>query len=124
MLLEQYLQKVQSINSRKEMLAFPYQGGLISLNIRQILYLESQNHVTIIHTETVSYPIRKKLVELLPLFPDHLIQCHKSYAVNLYWIRRMIPGCLILQNETEIPISRSCASKTREAVFDFMNAQV
>ena len=123
-LLGQYLQKALTMGSRREMLTFPYQGGLISLDIRKILYLESHDHITMIHTETVSYSVRKKLGELFPLFPDRLIQCHKSYAVNLYWIQRMIPGCLILRNGTKIPISRSCASRTKEAVFDFMNAQV
>lgn len=122
--LEQYLQKALTLGNRKDMLTFPYQGGLVSLNIRDILYLESSNHITMIYTETVSYAIRKKLGELFLLFPGQLIQCHKSYAVNLYWVQRMTPGCLILRNGTQIPISRSCASKTREAVFDFMNAQM
>ena len=124
LLLEKYLQKALTRRKRKEMLSFPYQGGLISLNIRNVLYLESHDHITMIHTETVSYPIRKKLGELFLSFPNQLVQCHKSYAVNLYWIQRMIPGYLILRNGTEIPISRSYAGQTRETVFDFMNAQV
>ena len=123
-LLEQYLRKVQLRSQKKENLTFFSQGSLFSLNIRKIIYIESKNHITLIHTAAAAYQTREKLSELMPRLVGAFIQCHKSYAVNMRWIQRMDPGLLLLRSGAQIPISRSRIQQTREQVFSFMGMQV
>ena len=123
-LLEQYLNKVLLRSQKKENLTFFSQGSLVSLDIRKIMYIESRNHITVIHTASGAYQTREKLSDFMPRLADAFIQCHKSYAVNMNWIQRMDPGLLLLQSGAEIPISRSRTQQTRGRVFAFMGLQV
>ena len=77
-----------------------------------------------IRTEAAAYRTREKLSELLQRTPNRFVQCHKSYAVNMQWIRRMTPDSLILRNGAQIPVSRSRSTRTREQVFAFMGLQL
>lgn len=123
-LLEKYLRKVMTMYRPEEQVAVLTQGGVVSLDSRRIVYVESQNHITIVHTETMVCKTREKLSELFLRLPDTFLQCHKSYAVNMHWVRRMVPGYLILRNGQQVPISRSRSTQTREEVFRFMGLQI
>ena len=123
-LLEQYLNKVLLRSQKKENLTFFSQGSLFSLDIRKIMYIESRNHITVIHTASEAYQAREKLSDFMPRLAGAFIQCHKSYAVNMSWIQRMDPGQLLLRSGAKIPISRSRTQQTRENVFAFMGLQI
>lgn len=123
-LLENYLKKVMNRQAAEQNFSFQQQGRTITVNVRSIIYIESSNHVCLIHTDNATYKLYKKLRDLLPQFPSSFIQCHKSYIVNMYWIQRLDPGSIVLRNGEIVPVSRSFGSRTREAVLHFMGLQV
>lgn len=123
-LLERYLRKVLDIRDTEQSLSFHLQGGIVSIDTKQIVYLESRNHLSIVHTDSASYKVHEKLSALLLRLPDTFIQCHKSYLVNMRWIQRLNPGHILLQNGEQIAVSRSRSAKTREKVFGFMGLQI
>lgn len=123
-LLEKYLQKVIKRRDAEKNLAFQQQGRLISMDVQRIVYLESRNHICIIHTDTSAYPVYEKLSQLLLRLPDTFVQCHKSYAVNLYWVQRLEPERILLKNGQQVGVSRSYRTKTKERVFHFMGLQI
>lgn len=123
-LLEQYLQKVLSRRAVETYFSFQQQGRAYAVNMRQIIYIESKNHISVIHTDTVSYTVYEKLSDLLLRLPETFVQCHKSYIVNMHWIQRLEQRKILLQNGETVWVSRSCGARTREAVLRFMGLQV
>ena len=95
-----------------------------SMPAKQILYIESSNHQTLIHTQNGTYAIYEKLSNLMPRLPDSFVQCHKSFAVNMSWIQRMDAGTLLLRDGTVLRVSRAFSAQTRERVFRFLTQQV
>lgn len=123
-LLEKYLEKALNQHAEEQNLSFQQRGSTITINVRSIIYIESVNHVSLIHTDHTTYKLYKKLRDLLPQLPAPFIQCHKSYIVNLYWVQRLEQGRILLKNGEEVLVSRSFKTRTREAVFNFMGLQI
>lgn len=87
--------------------------------IRNILYFESCNHNTLLHTQTKEFKFRKKLNEIeKELCPQSFIRCHASYLVNSMHIKMMGRTELTLFNDIQIPISRNRLEQTQ---IEFMN---
>lgn len=123
-LLEKYLRKVLDSRDSEQNFSFQYQGSIISIDVKQIIYVESQNHLSIIHTDATSYIVHEKLGNILSRLPDIFIQCHKSYIVNMRYIQRLDSRHILLQNGEQISVSRSRSNKTKEIFFNFLGLQM
>lgn len=123
-LLKKYLKKVSDRQDSEKFLTFQQQSRAISLDVKRVIYLESQNHTTIVYTDTVSYTVYEKLSNLLARMPDTFVQCHKSYAVNMRWVQRLESERILLKNGQSVRISRTFRVKTRERIFRFMGLQI
>lgn len=87
--------------------------------IPSILYFESRNHNTLLHTQTQEFKFRKKLNEIeKELCPQSFIRCHASYLVNNIHIKMIGRTSLTLFNGIQIPISRNKLESTQ---MEFMN---
>lgn len=123
-LLEQYLSKVLERRDTGKYLTVHQQGRSVSLDVRRIVYLESHNHVSIIHTDSGDDTVYEKLSALLDRLPDTFVQCHKSYVVNMRWVQRLEPGHILLKTGQQVAVSRSHRDKTRAQVFRFLDLQM
>lgn len=123
-LLEQYLSKVLERRDTGKYLTVHQQGRSVSLDVRRIVYLESHNHVSIIHTDGGDDTVYEKLSALLDRLPDTFVQCHKSYVVNMRWVQRLEPGHILLKTGQQVAVSRSYRDKTRAQVFRFLDLQM
>lgn len=119
-LLEKYLQKVIDRRESEYKLSFQQQGRVVSLDTNRIIYLESRNHTSIVHTDTETYSIYEKISSLFTRLPNTFVQCHKSYVVNMRWIQRLEAGKILLKNGEVVSVSRTYTVKTREKVLRFM----
>ena len=88
---------------------------IISLAIDSILYIEScakmQNIVTVSETYRVKNPISEFEEKLIK---NRFFRPHKGFLVNYQYIERVESDRLLLQNGTEIPISRRKATETKQ----------
>ena len=123
-LLLRYLNKVLDAQTAAVKLAFHQQGSLLSLAADRIVYLESSNHVTVIHTLEASYTVYEKLDDIVRRLPEGFVRCHKSYAANMRYIRRLETGKLLLDNGTFVRVSSSLGAATKDAVFRYLSRQV
>lgn len=123
-LLGRYLAKVKEEEEQQKYLTFQQKGKTISLLAEAIIYIESDNHTAEIFTDTESYVVYEKLGDLLARLPESFIQCHKSFLVNMNWIKRLETKKLLLQNSKSIPVSKSRISGTRSAFFRYIGQQL
>lgn len=82
-------------------------NSVIALPLVDFVCAESARHNLIISTtENVQYSERKKLSQFLQETPSSLIlQCHRSYAVNMMHVRKLTSGWATMTNGMIIPIS-------------------
>ena len=121
-LLEKLLQKaMETIRAREAQKLLIQQNGTIhAVPISKIKYLESRGHQVTIHTADEKLLCYERLDKLMERLSRSFFQCHKSYLVNMDFIRRIEKNSVLLKNGEEIPISKAKYADTRTAFFRYM----
>ncbi len=121
-ILSSVLDKLQISLDRDKQTLFCIIGksDSISIPISSILYLESNAHRSLIYTETEHYSLYERLSSLRERLPSCFLACHKSYIVNMNKIKRIEKNVIILENLTEIPISKSQYANVKQTYFRYM----
>lgn len=84
----------------------------------EIVYIESYAHSCVFHTNDSEFSASVAIGAVLPQLNDAaFVRCHKSYIVNLAYVRKMNGDHLLLRNGTVIPTGRSMR-KQLYALYD------
>lgn len=73
----------------------------------EILYIESKDKNLIVKTVSQTYTLHDKLSDFSGRLPDNFLMPHKSYIVNIKYIKEFTRDKIKLTNDTVLPISRS-----------------
>lgn len=79
----------------------------IIVNTDDILYIESKDKYLIVNTVNETYTLHGKLSDLSGRLPGNFLVPHKSYIVNIKYIKEFTRDDIKLTNDKIIPISRS-----------------
>lgn len=83
---------------------------------REICYIESNKHLTFVHTQTESIETAEKLDNIADrLNSTTFVRCHKSYLISLNYIKTYSRQKFTLKQDIEIPISRRYIKSAKEA---------
>jgi len=96
------------------------QGSPVSIPVREIFFIESQNHVVHVHTAGETVTAYELLENIMLSLPSGFFQCHKSYIVNMRHISHLHFSNIHLKNGERVPVSRARYAETREAYFNYM----
>lgn len=105
---------------RKNRITVQYKGVMESIPLEEILYLESSAHQLLIHTGQTIINIYEKLDDYEKKMQESFVRIHKSYLVNMNYIRRIDRKELLLENGTVLPVSKSKYSYVKEALGTFL----
>jgi len=89
---------------------------------RSIIYLQSHSHlINIVATNDPEfYQVRCNFKELLSSLPKALfVQCHRSYAINLMYIRKFQRSAVQMSDGKTIPVGRSFSDDFCEAFYRY-----
>lgn len=76
-----------------------------TVNLQKITYVESFNNSIAVHIEDrPNITIYSTLKAFMDLCPPNFLRCHKSYAVNMNYIKGYYPHKFILPDGSNIPI--------------------
>lgn len=103
--------------SRDECLKITYRGKSSTLKYSDITYISSMNHALKYHMRDGSeYTSYGKLDELaLQIKSELFVRCHKSFIVNLAYVREMTAEGFQTEANSFIPISRTYSAEARES---------
>ncbi len=91
-------------------------GHIVTLRCGDILYLERQTRMTRIVTVNSSYHTRSRIPELAAKLPaGSFARCHNSYIVNLTRVSEIYAKSILLEDGSEILISRGYSRSFRAA---------
>lgn len=92
------------------------------LPIQDILYLESQNHWVVVHMREGQQTFRSSLSEVERLLPpDQFCRSHNSYLVNMAWVAQTGRRELLLQDGSQVPVSRGYYESMQRQFVRFLN---
>lgn len=123
---EVFSKLLHELDQRKKNLIFSVMGGKeISLFPAEILYFERIRRITVIETVWGEYKTAEKLSEIQKRLPQpDFVRCHNSYIVYLPAAREITRNAFLMENGTEILISRSYAGKVKEAFAKWALTQI
>lgn len=90
------------------------EDGLVKIPTDTICYISMSAHYAKVYTSNGIYETRTTAKELAMSLPAHFIDCHRSYIINMFKVNCTFNGYVIMNDHTEIPVSRSRSKQVRE----------
>ncbi len=87
--------------------------------LSEIRYIEAQGHYIIVNTISNSFKTKMNLSEIQTTLSNEFFRCQRSFIVNLKYIRKITKTTVILDNMTEIPLSRNLYETINQAIITF-----
>ena len=109
---------------RGEKLIIQQNRTVSAIRLRDIVYLESAAHQLKVHTRDEVITYYERLDNVKKQLPASFLHCHKSYLVNMDYIRRVDKSEILLQNGETVPISKARYPETRNAYFHYVEAML
>ena len=104
--LDQVLDRAaERISVRERMLLLSLPEGLVQLPLYEIRYLEVMRNYTTVHGNE-DYSVKRGLNDLAGELDESFYRIHRSYIVNLRFIRRITREEVTLKDGTALPLSR------------------
>lgn len=109
--IEAILDKVykRKLVNAEEKFVLKTQEGIFSIQLSDIIYLETKNKAVVLHTTQRDYVTYQKIYEFEDKFGCRdFFRCHNSFLVNLEYVDsvRNMNITLIDDNKTNIPVSK------------------
>lgn len=112
------------MHNQEEKILIKLKGNTQNVLLSDILYLESQGHQLYIYTKTEKILMYKKLDEFEEQMNTSFVRIHKSYLVNMNYIKRIERTRLTLHNGTELAISKNRAVAAKNKYLRFVSEQL
>lgn len=112
------------MHNQEEKILIKLKGNTQNVLLSDILYLESQGHQLYIYTKTEKILMYKKLDEFEEQMNTSFVRIHKSYLVNMNYIKRIERTRLTLHNGTELAISKNRAVAAKNQYLRFVSEQL
>lgn len=94
------------------------------VQIKDILYMESQNQNVLICTEKESYSVRYNLGDYeKELAQDGFFRVHRGYLVSLAHIKSVGKGEVLLDDNTSLPVSRAKERELKDVLFQYIRRE-
>lgn len=93
----------------------------VLINWVEIQYVRSENVYTKIYMDNAQYLIRKKLSDLEKQIPNQLFyRPHRSYLINLGFVKSFDTKKIIMLNGYEIPLSRGKRNEFNTSMMNYL----
>ena len=104
---------------KKNMVTLHIKGVLHQLDSRDIVYVESDKRILYIYERNQIYKVYMKLDELEAMELPGFLRCHKSYMVNMNYIKYLSAEGIILKSGKKVPVSRAKYQESKEAFMKY-----
>lgn len=109
---------------QEENIVVQYRGITETLHFSDIMYMESKAHQLCISMINRQIQVYKKLDDFEDVMSATFVRNHKSYMVNMNYIKRIERNSLTLKDGTVLPISKTKYQMTKDKFFRFMREQL
>lgn len=89
---------------------------------RDVQWVESDRRLLHIHLRNGVVTTYLRLSQLSERFPERFVQCHKSFLVNLDYVKSWSGNQLVMLDDTVIPVSQRRRAATKAAIMNYARA--
>ncbi|GAB3777047.1 LytTR family DNA-binding domain-containing protein [Spirosoma horti] len=105
-------QLVSGSKSLPDHIALPYQNGVAFVNLKDILYCESDDNYTKFYVaDGQQHLVTKSMRDIQDLLEERdFLRIHRQYLINLNHIKKFVKGegsYVVMTNQQSIPVSRA-----------------
>lgn len=94
-------------------------GRKTKILCKDILFIESRERKVIYNTTNGLFEEYIKLDKAMQKLSNNFLRIHKSYAVNLKYIKDFSKSRILLITGSELPISRSHCDDVKKTIFEY-----
>lgn len=110
----------KEILQKEDVLQFHFVEGSIPLKVENIIYIETNRHKNIFHTNNETYSIYKKLDELEEALRGYgFVRIHQSFLVNMRYIKKISSYVMYLSTGQELSVPKSRYAAVKEQYLAF-----
>lgn len=99
-------------------------GELVAVNIKDIIYIESNKHKVTVYTQKKHFVTKAKIGELEGNLKDFgFIRVHVGYLINMRYVFSIEKTEIILVDQTSIPMSRHRTEQVKTEFHKFIRSE-
>ncbi len=110
-------------NQKESFLRINSRGHHLNIPYKDILYLESERRIIIVHRISTTHQFYAQLDDIENTIPEYFTRCHQSYLVNMHFISSLAKGRCQISNGQVIPIAQKRRAITRRQYLQFIKEQ-
>lgn len=110
--------------SRQKTLNITEKGKVVCIRIDEIKFIESDKRKLIIHEIYRNTEITAKLDDIQNELPSYFIRCHKSYSVNMNWIRSIVNNRIELMTGESLPVAKVRYPEIKQKILNYLSETV
>lgn len=104
-----------------DILALGTKGKTLQLRKSSLEYVECSGRNLSLHSSGGEvFCVSGRLIQITEQLGPPFLRCHKSFTVNLAYVRRLEKQEFVLASQTRIPISRKNAAGIKSAFFSYL----
>lgn len=111
---------VSNLSYRERSLLLATAEGDVRIPLADIKFIEADRMYLNVHTTTGIYRSRMTLVQLSSLLDDTFFKVHRSYIVNLKYIRKITRTEITIDGDTTVPVSRGMYDEVHAALIRYL----
>ena len=122
LMLSAILQRVEKLLAAKEkaFFALPTENGMIRMDVKEIYFVETQKHMSTVHTSKGNYQLRESMKNMEDMLKDyHFFRCNNCYLVNLACVEQVNRNEAMVAGETLV-VSRPRYKAFMEALTQYL----
>ncbi|MCM1307175.1 MAG: LytTR family DNA-binding domain-containing protein [Butyrivibrio sp.] len=110
--------------ARKQRLIIKKRNGICSISYNDIIWISSELRKAIIHCREGEHSYNGSLSELKKLLPSSFTECHKSFWVNMDYIKRIGKTEVEMLSGATVPVSRAKYGIFLERYMKYMGYKI
>lgn len=119
--LKLLLDKIQEqMKQQNDVLVIKYKSIVRNIPYHDIMYLESDLHKVNVVLEEQSHQCNERLSQIAERLGDQFLVCHKSYIVNMEYVKEFRYSKILLKNDVVIPVSKTRYAEARQKFFRYV----
>lgn len=117
--------KLQRQPKKSEQQLFPTEDGMRNIVLDHILCMEAQGRTVRCQLTNEVLEIRLPFNECMnQLPPDRFVQIHRSYIVNVQYMKQLTKDSVVLTDHTTLPLSRRLAKSVQQQFIAYYKEKV
>ncbi len=106
------------LKNRENALLLSLPDGVLRLPLYEIRYLEAMKNYVTLHAAE-EYSVKRSLSELVKELDDSFYKIHRSYIVNLRFVKKITRAEVMLKDGTALPLSRKLYEGLNQALIRY-----